>query len=371
MTSSFPVRQWVARKILPWVVGAVVLGAVAAGGVVWWRGEQAFETTDNAYVEADTVVISPQVEGYVAELLVGDNARVQPGQVLVRLDTRELEAELAQAEANLDALGAAARNVDDRRSLEQAMIAERAAAVSNAEAEARRAEADLERYQRLAGSGWVSEQRLQTVRAGSDRAQASVAQAAAALEAERRNAAALGSTKAQTLAQAAQARAAVEQARINLERAVIRAPAGGVVGGRGVRPGQFVRPGAQLMSVVPLGRTYITANFKETQVARLRLGQLVEITADAFGDQPIRGRIESFAPATGQEFALIPVENAVGNFTKVVQRLPVRIAVEPRDKLAGALRPGLSVEVKVDVQSDNTGLSFAEAAAADTALAAR
>lgn len=359
-----------ARKIVPFVVGAAVLSAVAVGGVLWWQDRQAWEKTDNAYVEADTVGVAPQVEGHVAEVLVADNQRVQAGQVLVRLDSRELEARLAQAEANLTALNAAARNVDDRRDLEQAMIAERAAGVSRAQAEASRAQADLDRYQSLAGSGWVSEQRLQTVRAGADQARASVAQAGAALEAERRTAASLGSTKSQTLAQAAQARAAVEQARINLDRAVIRAPAAGVVGARGVRPGQYVRPGTPLMSVVPLGETYVTANFKETQVARLRLGQPVEIKADAFGDAVIRGRVASFAPATGQEFALIPVENAVGNFTKVVQRLPVRIAVDRSDKLSGALRPGLSVAVKVDVKSPDGGLSFAEAAAGDTALAA-
>lgn len=360
-----------ARKFIPLIVGGVILAGVGVGGFLWWQDKQAFEATDNAYVQADTVTVSPQVEGYVAEVLVQDNQRVQPGQVLVRLDTATLQAEVAKADANVAALIAAARNVDDRAALEQAVIGERAAAVASAQAEARRAQADLERYQRLAGSGWVSDQRLQTVRAGSDQARAGVAQAAAALEAERREAGSLGSTKSQTLAQIEQARAAASQARINLERAVIRAPAAGVVGARSVRPGQFVRPGAALMSIVPLGETYVIANFKETQVGRLRIGQEVEIKADAFGDDAIRGRIDSFAPATGAEFALIPVENAVGNFTKVVQRLPVRIAVDRRDRLAGALRPGLSVEIRVDVKSAANGASFAEAAVADTALAAR
>jgi membrane fusion protein (multidrug efflux system) len=135
----------------------------------------------------------------------------------------------------------------------------------------------------------------------------------------------------------------------------------GVVGARGVRPGQYVRPGGALMSIVPLSEAYIIANFKETQVSRLRVGQPVEIHADAFGKQAIKGRIDSFAPATGSEFALIPVENAVGNFTKIAQRLPVKIAVDRSQPLSGALRPGLSVDVRVDVRK-NTGPSFAESA---------
>ena len=191
--------------------------------------------------------------------------------------------------------------------------------------------------------------------------------AQAALEAERRAAQSLGSARAQTVAQVAAARAAVDQARLDLDRTVIRAPAAGVVGARSLRPGQLVQPGVALMAIVPLGQSFVIANFKETQVARLRVGQPVEIKADAFGKQSIRGKVDSFAPATGQEFALIPVENAVGNFTKITQRLPVKIVVD-RGPLGAALRPGLSVEVKVDVR-DRTGPSFAEAGQAPEQLA--
>ena len=348
------------NRLIPLAAAGVAGLAILIGAGFWWSDKQSFEKTDNAFVQADTVQVSPQVAGYVVEVLVSDNQHVEPGQVLARIDPTTFQARLDQALANAAALEAAVGAVDDKAALEQAMIAERAAGVASARAEAGRMDADLKRYGDLAAKGWVSDQKLTTVRAGAAQSAASVAQAQAALEAERRTAESLGSARAQTVAQVAAARAAVEQARIDLERTVIRAPASGVVGARSVRPGQLVQPGVTLMSVVPLGKAYIVANFKETQLARLRIGQTVEIRADAFGGRTIRGRVESFAPATGAEFALIPVENAVGNFTKIAQRVPVRIAVEGGEPLAGGLRPGLSVEVRVDVRN-RTGLSFADA----------
>ncbi len=349
-------------RLVPLIFAAVVGVGVIVGGAYWWIDHKHYEKTDNAFVQADTVVVAPQVAGYVAEVLVSDNQQVEQGQVLARIDPSAFEARLAQAQANARALGAAIDNVEGKARLEQAMIAQKAAGVTSAEAEAARVEADLKRYGDLADQGWVSQQKMQSVRAQAAESSAALEQARAGLEAERRAAATLGSTKAQTAAEAAGARAAVEQARLDLEHTVIRAPVSGVVGARGVRIGQLVQPGTTLMAVVPLGRTFIVANFKETQVARLRIGQPVEIKADAFGNEVIKGRVESFSPATGAEFALIPVENAVGNFTKIAQRVPVRIEVDRSTPLGDALRPGLSVEVKVDV-TQRTGPSYAEAAA--------
>lgn len=355
-------------RVVP-IIAATVAGlAILIGGGLWWVDKQTFEKTDNAFVQADTVQISPQVAGYVVEVLVADNQHVEAGQVLARIDPTSFQARLDQARANAAALEAAVGAVDDKAALEQAMIAQRAAGLASARAEAGRMDADLKRYGDLAEKGWVSDQKLSSVRAGAAQSAASVTQAQAALDAEKRTAESLGSARAQTVAQVAAARAAVEQARLDLERTVIRAPAAGVVGARSVRPGQLVQPGVTLMSVVPLGKAFVVANFKETQLARLRIGQPVEIKADAFGGQTIRGRVQSFAPATGAEFALIPVENAVGNFTKIAQRIPVRIAVDDGEPLASALRPGLSVEIKVDVRGGG-GQSFAESGQAPARFA--
>ncbi|MBX7248773.1 MAG: HlyD family secretion protein [Caulobacteraceae bacterium] len=358
------------KKLVPLVAAAAVLITLLIGGIFWWQNKQRWEATENAYVQADTVVVSPQVTGYVAEVLVADNQRVAPGQELVRLDPAEAQAAFLQAQANVAAAEAAVRNVDDRAALGQAQIAQAAAGVTSAQAQAQAATTDLDRYGKLASSGWVSPQRLQNVRAQAAESRAGVAEAAAALEAQRRQVGALGSTRQQAIAQLEQARAALETARINLARTIIRAPVGGVIGARSVRPGQYVRPGGALLSVVPLGRTYIVANFKETQVGRMRIGQRVQIHADAFPGQTFVGRVESFAPATGSEFAMIPVENDTGNFTKITQRVPVRIALEPGSPLAAALRPGLSVAVKVDLKSGG-GVNFAQAGqvAADSRLA--
>jgi len=357
-------------RLVPLLVGGVAAVAIAVGGGFWWVGKQKYETTDNAFIQADKVQVAPLVDGYVAEVLVNDNQPVEPGQVLVRIDPATLKARLAQAEAEAQALEAAVRGVDDKVVLERAMIAQKAAGVASARAQASLASAELDRYGTLANQGWVSPQRAQTARAAEQQAAAAVSQAQATLEAERQAAQSLGSARAQTVAQALAARAAVEQTRIDLSRTEVRAPVAGVVGARGVRPGQYVRPGGALMTIVPLGEAFVVANFKETQVARLRVGQPVEIRADAFGKQTLKGHIDSFAPATGSEFALIPVENAVGNFTKIAQRLPVKIAVDSDQPIAGALRPGLSVQVKVDV-TQRTGPTFAESGLPQVKVAGR
>jgi membrane fusion protein (multidrug efflux system) len=344
-------------------IAAAAAALLLIGGLIWRHEAARWTTTDNAYVQADTAIVSPQVEGFVAEVLVAENQAVAAGQPLVRLDPADARARLAEAEAALAAARAAVRSVGAQASLQTSQVAERAAAVRSAEAEAQLARSDLQRYGVLAERGLVAPQRLQSSRAAADQASAGVSQARAALEAQRRSVSALGTSRAEAEAQVRAAEARLAQAQLAVERTTIVAPVDGVVGDLSARPGEYVRPGAQVMVLVPLGRAYVVANFKETQVGRLRIGQIVEIHADAFPGEAIHGRVESFSPASGSEFALIPVEHASGNFTRITQRVPVRIALDD-EPLAAALRPGLSLEVRVDTRSPG-GASFVESAVLD------
>lgn len=337
------------RKRLPLILAGLAVIALAIGGGFWWVGKQNWEKTDNAFVEADMVLVSPRIGGQVVEVLVKDNQQVEAGQVLVRLDDADAKAALAEAEAKLAALVAAVGNVDAQLSQQQAAIAARAAEVDQSRSQAVLAQKEMERYGKLASEGWVSSQRIDTQRAQTETARASVTKAQAALTAEERTLGVLSSARSQSSAAVQQAQANVEQARLTLERTVIRAPIAGTVGARGVRIGQVVTAGSQLMSVVPNTETYVVANFKETQLGRMKLGQRVVIKADAYPDMEITGRIDSISPATGAEFALIPVENATGNFTKVTQRVPVRISIDDAARLD--LRAGLSVHVSVDLKT--------------------
>jgi membrane fusion protein, multidrug efflux system len=332
----------------------VVAAAAAAGGWYWWAVARHVESTDDAYVASDISVISPKIEGYIRDIRVGDNQQVKEGDVLVAIDDRDFAAKVAQADANVEGEQATIATIDSRLILQKSIIDQAVAAVQGADAELNRALQDLTRYRGLMRNDFASRQRFETVDADAIKASAALAKSKAALAAERDQVGVLQAQRRQEEARLDQAKAALALARNDLANTVIRAPVDGIVGNRGVRVGQFVKAGAQLLAIVPLPQVYIIANFKETQLAGIRPGQPASLHIDALPGKELEGRVESFAPASGSQFSLLPPENATGNFTKIVQRVPVRIAVAPGSPLAGLLRPGLSVVVSIDTRAAGT-----------------
>jgi membrane fusion protein (multidrug efflux system) len=346
-----PTRRARIRSALLPAAAALIIAGAAAGGWYWWTVARFIESTDDAYVRSDVAVISPQVEGYVRAVRVADNQAVRAGDVLVTIDDRDFEARAAAAEADLAAKAAAVQSMKGQITLQQSLIDQAAAAVPRAEADLTLARQNHERYQRLARDDFASEQRFETATADLKKAEAGLAESQAALASARNRQAVLEAELTKAEAERRQAEASLELAKTNLERTVIRATQAGVIGNKGVRVGELVRPGDQLMALVPLPEVYVVANFKETQLDRMRPGQPVEIEVDALPGHRFEGRVESFAPGTGSEFSLLPPENATGNFTKIVQRVPVRIAVPADGPLAGLLRPGLSVVASVETRA--------------------
>lgn len=341
---------------------AIAGGALGYQYVAVWSHQ---ESTDNAYVRADITPISAKVEGYVARLLVTDNQQVRAGDVLIVIEPADYqtrvakaEADLGAAEANLATLQASRRSAGAELGAQAGVIGQASANVTAAEAAAIRAAADEARFSQLAAHGWITKARLDQVRADARTTQAQVAAARAAVAASRGQSSALAAGTQQAdasiaagYAQVQAARAALEAAKLDLSRTVIRAPVAGMVGNRAAREGQLVRSGQQLLAIVPVQQSYVVANFKETQLEDMRVGQPVEVAVDAYPNMKIHGRVESLAPASGAQFALIPTDSATGNFTKIVQRVPVKIRVERTALAAQLLRPGLSVEATVDTRN--------------------
>jgi membrane fusion protein (multidrug efflux system) len=351
------------KRVLGGALGLLLI----AGGALGYQYQTVWahqESTDNAYVRADITPVAARLEGYVSALNVTDNQKVKAGDVLMVIDPADAqarvaraEAELATAQAQLATLGAASRSAVAELGAQGGAIGQAAARLNAARATASRASADETRFAALAEKGWATRARLDQVRAEAQSARADIAAAQAALSAERGRSGALSAgtvgAEAEIVAGRARvqaARAALEAAKLELGRTIVRAPVDGVVGNRAVRQGQLVRPGQQLLAIVPVQAAYVVANFKETQVGKMRVGAPVTVEVDAYPGMEIKGRIESLAPASGAQFALIPTDSATGNFTKIVQRVPVKIAVEPGALAAQLLRPGLSVEATVDTR---------------------
>lgn len=346
-----PARRAVMPRLVLGVVALVALG----WGIRSWLHGRAHVSTDNAQVDGHVTMIAPKVQAFVDEVRVDDNDRVQAGDTLVRLDARDFVVRLRQAEAELASARAA---VGDARTAGQLVAQLRAteaqaagldATVQAAEARLARAEADLGRVQGLAAQRIVPAQQLDAARTTRDAAAADLTaarrQAAAARSQITAGAAALTGAQARL----ASAAAAVDAAKLSLAYTVITAPTSGTVARRSVEPGALVQAGQSLMAVVPDSAVWVTANLKETQLAEVRVGQPVHFTVDAYPGRTFEGTVESLSPATGARFALLPPDNATGNFTKVVQRVPVRIAVATTTPDA-PLRPGMSVEVDIRIR---------------------
>lgn len=310
--------------------------------------------TDNAYVRGQTTVNSPQVSGYIVEVPVRDFQRVEAGQVLARIDDRIYRQRVEQARANLDMQLASLHNADQaRRSREAAVLAQQAGQ-ANARAQLARARADMRRVDELSADGSVSLRERDQTRASLRQAEAALEQAAAAKQIAHEDVRSVEVGRAGLKAAVEAARAALDLARIDLDNCVIRAPRAGQLSEVGVRVGQYVTAGTQLMFLVP-DSLWVIANYKEAQTARMAPGQPVRFRVDALDGAELHGRVEALAPAAGSEFAVIKADNATGNFVKVAQRIAVRIAIDPDQPLAGRLRPGMSVETRVDTRPPAAG----------------
>lgn len=352
------------RRLLG-VLAAVVVLALLAWLVYWLQVGRYLQSTDNAYLQADAVAVAPRVNGYVTAVLVEDNQAVKAGQPLVRIDARSYNAGLAQAEAlvavrQADIAAARAGLAGHRSEQEQAR-----ARLAAAEATLRFARAEVARFGPLAASGADTHEHQESLQHDLDQARAQLRAATAQLAAAESAVAAGQAQLEQAEAALGQARADADQARIAVEDTELTARIDGRIGDKTVQVGQFVAAGTRLMTVVPVQSLYLAANFKETQVGLMRPGQPAEIEVDALPGIKLRGRVESIAPGTGAQFALLPPENATGNFTKVVQRVPVRIAVQADAAQRQVLVPGMSVEVTVDTRSARDQDKPARAAGAD------
>ncbi|VVE44889.1 HlyD family secretion protein [Pandoraea fibrosis] len=349
------------KKIL---LGAVALGVVAAlgWGAQWWFVGRFIESTDDAYLQADSMTVAPKVGGYVTEVLVRDNETVTVGQPLVRLDGRQYQAAYDEAQATALAREADVARAQAELSQHSATIAQARAELDSARANAAYSAGQVKRYAPLVATGAETDERLAELRNASARADASLKSNEASLLASERQTDTLTAALAQAKAQLSVAQASARKAELDLADTVVKSTLAGRVGDRAVRVGQFAQPGTRLLTVVPVQNVYLTANFKETQVGHMRPGQPVTVHVDALPGEPIHGVVDSLSPGTGAQFALLPAQNATGNFTKIVQRVPVRIRLEVPESLRTVLLPGLSVTAEVDTHRNTPATPAKQAA---------
>jgi membrane fusion protein, multidrug efflux system len=343
------------------LIGASLLAVAGASNFGWryWTVGRFEVSTDDAYVKADSTTIAPKVSGYIAAVAVGDNEQVKVGQILARIDDRDFKVAFEQAKADVTAAKASIANKQAALAAQQSQIEAAKAAIEVDKANETFAAQEDKRYAQLATTGYGSVQNAQQAASRVAAARATVARDIAALTNATRQLDVLRAELAQAQAALARAEAAQHQAELNLSYTTIVSPIDGVIGNRTLRIGQYVQAGTQLMAVVPTQAAYVIANYKETQLTNVRAGQPVQIQVDTFPGQLFRGHVDSLSPASGQEFALLPPDNATGNFTKVVQRIPVKIVLDADSPLTVVLRPGMSVYPTIDIKGDPTRIASA------------
>jgi len=341
-------------------IRSILLAAAAAGAIAgavlygqyYWTTGRFMVSTDDAYLQADNVLISPKVAGYISEVAVEDNQPVRAGQVLARIDDRDYRTAVALARANVEAQQAAIDSLTQQIAAQQLAVDAAHASLDADQADLTFAGQDYQRYMSLSRSGAGTVQEAQRATSQVQARRDAVQRDTASLGLARKQIDVLKAQQTQARAMLAQKQAALHQAELNESYTTITAPLDGTVGARTLRVGQYVQAGTQLMAVVPLRQVYVTANFKETQLTDVRKGQPVTIDVDTFPGATVHGTVNSIAPASGEEFALLPPDNATGNFTKIVQRIPVKITINADDPLIGQLRPGMSVEPTIDTKSN-------------------
>jgi len=338
------------RKVLLAAGLLAVLGVGGWYGNYWWTAGRYLVSTDDAYVGAKNTTLSAKVSGYVTFVLVEDNAPVHAGDVIAKIDDGDYALAVESARGKVVTQQATIDRIGKQIAAQQAMIDQARAQLTSAEAGATRADLELARQQALAARDYASKQSLESAQANKLQSAASVQGAQAAVEAAEANTQVLKAQQQEAAQTLKELNTALAKAERDLSFTVIKAPMDGVVGNRAMQVGDYVQPGQRLASLVPLGEVYVDANFKETQLARLKPGQPVTIAVDSMGGNKIDGTVVSVAPASGSVFSLLPPDNATGNFTKVVQRVPVRIQVPAALAEEGVLRPGMSVVVNIDTK---------------------
>jgi membrane fusion protein, multidrug efflux system len=326
---------------------AITLGGIGYGRY-WWSVGRFIESTDDAYAGGNVTPVAPHVAGFVSEILVTDNQYVHAGQLLIRLDARDFQAAFDHAQANADQRHAALAWLEAKYVLQQSMIRQAEADLKAKAAHAAFTGEDAVRYRDLAATTFGTRQNAERALAANEEARSTTKAAEAGLAAARQQLTVLDAQIAEARAGVAQAKADLETARLNLGYTEICSPIDGYVGNRAAQVGAYVANGAYLLSVIPAQGLWVDANFKEDQLAHMRRGQPAAVVADVLPGKTFQGHVESLAPGTGAVFSVIPPENATGNFTKIVQRVPVRIALD--DARLGQLRPGLSTTVSVDTK---------------------